>query len=310
MESDKDLPNLLNWNVEEQHSLEHNIKFSESINYNLIKTIFTSYLSRSPLSRHSIEGRILRVRFNEGNLDFHKVSQLSYNSECPERIKFGRFNREGQPMFYGSIPKGSKESHPGITACLESFPELTIGDGIEGQKDFTVGIWKTKPIELIDLTFDLYKRNPFKDKILQLVALIKSSAAPDISKAVFEFWEYISQLCANKSTNPLVYFLSNVLLDTIKDIIHRDSSNLKGIIYPSSRTERKGTNIVLYPQAVDEHLRLDSVLVYRLFRRPNEKTYDFFPICEPVKVTGQEFKINRWSEDKIEFEYQKLLNSV
>lgn len=307
-QQDNDLQNLLNWNEEDTSILDHNLSFLRSLNTKMFEDIFYGYLNRLPTFGHTIEDRVIRGRLNESEEDFFKVSQLSYNTECPERIKIGRFNRDKQPMFYGTIPNGNTSSNPGVTSCVESLPDIVSENGIHGYRDFTVGIWKVhSPFDVVDLTFDQDENNPFRKRIDELIInQVLSSSQEHVSKIVFEFWTYVSELCSNKSTSPFDYVLSNTLFDSINRCSYKDKPKVKGLLYPSSRTDRKGTNIVLYPEVVDEYLKLDSVLVYRIFRRPNEKTYDIHPICHPIKIMGPEFKITRFSDEEIDQIHHKI----
>ncbi|MGC4059084.1 MAG: hypothetical protein QM743_13355 [Chitinophagaceae bacterium] len=307
-QGDQELLNLLNWDEREVSVLTNNLGFLKSLNIDMIQNIFLGYLHKSPLFRYTIHDRVIRGRLNENDEDFHLVSEMSYNTASPERIKMGRFNRDKQPMFYGTIPNGSKLSNPGVTSCIESLPEIVSEDGIHGYRDFTVGIWKVEsPFDVVDLTFDNDERNPFRKRIDELIInQVVSSSQEQVSKIIFDFWTYVSELCSNKSISQLDYLLSNYLFDSINTCGYKDLPKVKGLLYPSSRTDRMGTNVVLYPEVVDEHLKLDSVLVYRIFRRPNENTYDIHPICQPVKIAGSEFKINRFNDEEINQIYHKV----
>lgn len=300
MEDDKQLSQLLNWSEKERFYLENNLNFLKSLNIEMVKDVFLGFLSRSPMFRFPVTNKVIRGRPNEKD-DFFKVSQLTYNTEFPERIKMGRFNRERQSMFYGTIPNGNKESNPGVTSCIESFPNLLDENGVNGFLDFTIGIWSVKkPFDAFDLTFDTKDDNPFRNRIDELIINKISNSSDEIVRNILiEFWTFISHLTSANSTKEFDYVLSNILLDCINEMKFKDLPKTKGIVYPSSRTERLGTNIVLYPECVEMHLELDSVLVYRIFRKPNSKTYNVHPICEPVKINGPEFKIRRFSENDI-----------
>lgn len=304
---DQELIDFLNWNQNEIALLKNNLNFLKGLNTNVVSAIFGQLLSKVPLSRHSVQGKIIRCRPNEDNGDFYKVSQLSYNTECPEKIKMGRFNLDREAMFYGAIPNGSPLSNPAITSCLESFPNIRIGDGIEEYKDFTFSIWEADEFDVFDLTFDRDQANPFKERIDFFSSHIKSSSQKKVAEIIFDFLSFISELCSATSNSPIDYFLSNILLDSINQIQYRDMQKNKGLIYPSSRADRKGTNIVLYPDAVKEHLKMDSAVVMRVYRRHNEKVYDFIPISNIAKVEDSEFKIERSSQDKIDEEYSRLI---
>ena len=263
---------------------------------------FSLLLSKIPLNIITYDcGYLLRCSKNEADRSYTKESELTYNKDFKQRIRLGRFNRKEESMFYCSVPNGNDLSNPTIVSSLECCKDLINAELKFDSKDFTFSTWEVKkPFHLVDLTFIREENNPFKKLVEENINRINSVSKKEVSDIVFDFWEFISQISCQPYNVDFQYSMSNLLFNAIKQCEYQGSIKFSGLRYPSSTTDRLGTNVVLLPDVVDECLKIDRVVEYRFLRNPlDKKSFDIVPICHVETVVDSTFKLKRWDEQTI-----------
>ena len=77
---------------------------------------------------------IIRARANAGNEIYNCTDDISYNKKQPHLCKLGRFNLEGEAIFYGAVPTKNEVSNGSVTTIVESYKELLDSANIEMSK--------------------------------------------------------------------------------------------------------------------------------------------------------------------------------
>ncbi|NCD72342.1 hypothetical protein [Mucilaginibacter agri] len=266
--------------------------------YNFQKAIETFYsiFARVPLLVNELsEISIMRSRKNMNGEIFSNQQEISYNIEKPEVIGLGRFNRIGEPLFYGSLPTESKEENNVLSCVLEGCKELSDKHNPIGIQDVTVGKWKiTTPLQVINLCVDDFhlQSNPeFKQTINKFLNEIESCFSEKAGRWLVEFYKYISLL--NRTEGDNLYYLSVAMFTAMKLYYRRIVGvEINGIMYTSAMTEGKGLNIVLSRKSIDNCLTLDIVVMYRYFLETfTKETYLAYPISSIAKVKDRKFML-------------------
>ena len=215
------------------------------------------------------------------NETFTKISEISFNQNL-HLIKQGRFNREGEPMFYATLPVNNNLIESTLVACLETCKRLTELPAIS-IKDFTIGKWEIKqPFYVVNFCMDGEHLNTnfgIKIQIDGFVDLIKTNYNHSTSDFILEFYQYFSELSSKRAENNHNYFILIALFLSLREY-YKNNPNHKvtGLIYPSAMSERKGLNIVLIPDVVKNLIYCEKVGMYRF--RGIGKSYSADPCCE------------------------------
>lgn len=258
---------------------------------------------------------------NKKNVLFSKITDISYNGTNPKAISEGRFNQRGEAVFYASLPVENDAAKSSLAACLETCKGLTSERNPVKLKDFTIGRWKIiKPFYVINFCFDdeHLKGNPsLKRQTEEYINLLRKCLNEESSNFILEFLTYFSELSGRKSEEKYEYYILIAMFYAIRIYYEKKLDiNILGLIYPSAMTEKKGLNIVLTTEAVDQHLKLDKVGMYRFFL--DGKTYHADPCCEAVDIVDDGFTItgfrripeNKWYTIECEPSYgTQLLES-
>lgn len=232
------------------------------------------------------------------NVLFSKISEISYNSTYPQGIGEGRFNQMQEAVFYASLPVDNDIVKSSLAACLETCKGLTALQHPVTLKDFTIGRWKIlKPFYVINFCFDeehLKGNAPLKKQVDQYFKAIRECLNKESSDFITEFLIYFSVLTGKRSEQKSEYYLLIAMFNAIQIYYKKNGGTvIKGLIYPSAMTEKKGLNIVLTTAAVDEYLRLDKVGMYWFFL--DGKTFHGDPCCDAVDIKGDGFTITGFS---------------
>jgi len=253
-------------------------------NFNGAYQVFYRIIDAVPLlvNRNS-DTAIYRAVTNEPGELFNHQQRISYNKTRPDKIGKGKYNRPGEAMFYGCmgyppIP-GVPYFSPVETAELEACPELRMPVKTLLLQDFTIGRWLIKrPFWIVNFCFDdgHLLNNPFlaraNDVYLNMICEELSLKAAYFVRQMVKVYSRVSATRSDDSA----YYMLTALFKAVRDY-YRDTYGqlVAGMASPSAATGGKGLNVVLIPEAVDEFLYLDGVIMrrYRLML-PEKIHYD------------------------------------
>jgi hypothetical protein len=194
------------------------------------------------------------------------LSDISYIQEKDlNKIKhFGRVNKKGQSMFYGSLNFA--------TVCIE-----TLSKGVDFRKNgsamVTIGTWKfEQPLKLVQMPHSekvwkqFYETVSFKSEkltdehIRQHNEELKKQINDSLDYEILEFFGDAFAKFDIKSDND--YYLSNYYADRVFNRIpgFNAGEEIDGIIYPSVPNSYQENNIVLKPSVVETKMKFLSAM--------------------------------------------------
>ena len=116
-----------------------------------------------PMYYYDISHSVIRARANVDDEIFKHIDDISYNKTKPHLCKLGRFNLEGEGIFYGAVPTSNEVSNGSVTTIVESYKELLDSKNVEISKYFTLGKWIVKkkfPLAVLTFSKDAYGKSP------------------------------------------------------------------------------------------------------------------------------------------------------
>lgn len=269
---------------------------NDSYNVNEIFEQLTLLISLIPLNKVFFDdGYFIRCRKNEVK-DFNEVCDISYNKRNIDAIQFGRFNYPKTAMFYGAIPNGNPQMHVAISAALEHYKELIIENKSE-YVELTFSKWEINvSFEMIDLCFNTINNETpnFNENINKRIEEIKSASSFEISEVVLGFWKFISDISLKPAKSQLQYYFTNLLFEALYNRYNSADYPMHGLVYPSSITDGKGTNIVLLPPSSDILLKPKSVMVFGFHKDSENRIIDCCQISEEAEIADEKFTIKRF----------------
>lgn len=199
-------------------------------------------------------GTIERARINlEGEI-FNSENQLSYRTDIRNITKYGRANIPHSSMFYGSIVS-DHIANPRIVNIFETDESFRNHDSEDRELLVTVGKWKIKEdFEIAEITFsdEVRKKIPSVQKAYEYHIQKIKQDHPKNYEYFIRIMEFFSDEFAKKDiTSDSDYKLSAAYTELAL------MANLKGVTYPSVRTEFEGINVALPIPVVDEFLELE-----------------------------------------------------
>ncbi|MEZ5016077.1 MAG: RES domain-containing protein [Flavipsychrobacter sp.] len=239
------------------------------------------FYSHKPISYYEIEaGRfIARGRYNENGEIFCNKDQLSYIKDDLSKVKPGRANFSGQPVFYAAIPHDSTYSNT-ISTIMMEVALNSIHNFQTSREYFTVGRWRVKkPLTVAVLPFSATNldRNPSMSAMREYYNnyLIKQFGHHPANQYFLDSLEYISDLFCRYDNRDISYQICAAFFNAICKMFSKDNTAIDGIVYPSANTYNAGINIALNTKSVDEKLELDWVQMIAMQRNPSNP-YDLF----------------------------------
>jgi len=239
------------------------LKEQETISsYSHIKNILKNQIILVPHLEYKPFKLIRYRRHNKGEIFFEHSHELSYRTDILNIENFGRANEPGQGLFYCN---DNKNQETGISEAISIFRGNT-----ESQEEIlTIGAWDLKkPLNLIMIlpTEQNYGKNSEFDKMKEFYNGFEKSKEFEDLKRLNEFLanEFTLDLEKQKSNYKITCAFANYIKEKFPEI--------DGIIYASVKSEFKGTNMVLWPEVVDE--KLDFVAARKsIFKRLADKTF-------------------------------------
>jgi len=278
-------------------------------NFNGAYQVFYRILDAVPLLvNQNSDTAIFRAVTNDPGEVFNHQQRISYNKTRPEKIGGGKYNRPGEAMFYGCMgyppTQGTPYFSPVETAELEACPELRKSVKTLLTQDFTVGRWLVKrPFWIVNLCFDdgHLSNNPFFAQANGVyLEMICDELSPKAAGFVRQLVQVYSRVAATRSDDNAYYMLTALFL-AIRNYYREETGMLvAGMASPSAATGGKGLNVVLIPDAVDEFLYLDGVIMRRhRLLLPEKLLYDKKECSEEI--------INKGRVPDFTFEFKKYI---
>lgn len=235
---------------------------------------------------------VVRGRANYNGEIFNNKKQISFNTECPDKIEFGRFNLKAEPLFYASLPTELKKVDYILSCALECCKELTAKQKISSYQDITIGGWTVNEnLPVVNLCFneEHLKENPsLALGIAEYFKVIEASFSLETTNFIKSFLYYFSGLSGTRSSGEYYYFTTTALFHAIRYHYNSQNEPKFGLIYPSAVSEKKGLNIVLTPEAVNKFLCLDRIIMYRYIAIINGYTDYVADLCSDLVYPDKE----------------------
>ena len=205
---------------------------------------------------------IERIRINKNDEIFTKKTELSYRTDLNNISRFGRANSPGSSMFYGSVIS-TPISLPRIVALAETDELLRSKEKGKIDKSFIITVSKWKILEDIRVAEMVFMKNRIKSTPeiehaynFHLKNFRANMPEEEVQKLVAVV-EFFSEEFAKASVD----FDTDYKLSAAYAQIALRSGSVKGLIYPSVRTDYEGSNLALLPEVVDENLLLEEAII-------------------------------------------------
>lgn len=245
-----------------------NLNLSKIPYEGIIKTISTDirFLPRT-ISRLKKDDFIERARINEPDQIFKNKSEISYRNDIENIKTYGRANNLGQSMFYGAI--STIEIPDAAITNLFEISELLRNKSVDSSNFImTIGKWRIlETFEVADIVFS-EKVGKSNASINDSYNFYLQKIRQDNPREYYKI-EYLLEYFANEFAKENIkshhdYKISAAFSELII------SNGLHGIVYPSVRTDFKGSNIALTKFAVDNFLKLESVAMFHIIKRKSK----------------------------------------
>lgn len=242
---------------------------------------------------------LFRARVNQKNVLFDSASEISYNRARPDLIEAGRFNQPKQPVFYASLPVEKGKVVPYLAACFETCKGLIDKDNLVNLLDFTIGRWKvTQPFHVINLCFDP-EHLQYSPSLNFAVQSYFNGLASHMSVEAFAFVKrflgYFSEMSGRQSLQKREYYILTALFYAIRFYYKKHyEQDVYGLVFSSAATEKNGLNVVVMPDAADNCLELDVIIMYRFFR--DDKTFVADKCSDMVRAVNGTFNITGFQQ--------------
>lgn len=225
----------------------------------LKKYLYKSINSTGWLTSKLISGvEVFRARPNEGNFQaFKKESEISTNLDSSE---YNRASSPYNPIFYGSLK--SEIIDYGMITCAAEIIGVHKNPNIEKFNNtyITTGKWIVeKPITVLVIAYDNDMSNQnevYKNSYQQFQSMLNDYSS---YKMNIGFNKFISKQFSSKITNSIDYKLTAAFSEVFFE------KGIEGIVFPSIATEYNSMNIALKHDAVINNLRLDKVLMSKIY---------------------------------------------
>lgn len=231
-----------------------------------------------------------RIITNPDNTPHEYISEISHipKDKLGKIKKFGRINKIGESMFYGSLDYS--------VACTEA---ITKGDVFKNTNSImlTVGVWMfEEPLKFVQIPYSekvfkkFYDTVHYKSDTIQLEDIQRYNKEgrerfnSDIEFEVLEMFADEFAKIGTKTDND--YFLTNYYADRVFDRVkgHRTEVKADGIIYNSVASSYQRKNIVLTPEVAETKLKfVDAIQVWLVNHEQNGGGAQFIPIQQRIK---------------------------
>lgn len=219
------------------------------------------------------------------------VSDISYipDKELDKIKSFGRVNKKGESMFYGSLNFA--------TACIE-----TLSKGVDFRKTgsamVSIGTWKfEQPLKLVQMPHsekvwtEFYQTVSFKSEklteehIKEHNAELRKQINNDLAYEILElFGDAFAKFDIKDDSD---YYLSNYYADRVFNRLNgfKVGEEIDGIIYPSVPNSYQENNIALKPSVIEDKLKfINAMQVWVVHHLDRGGGGEFIPIEQRVSA--------------------------
>lgn len=226
---------------------------------------------------HLEHEHIVRCRpgYKDNGRIYSNVADISYNPFCSP----GRFNLNGEPIFYGSMPTNAKYGNCSLTTIIESDKDLLNKiKHVTDTKFATLGRWDIiKPFPVLDVCFLglTHARNPLINKLnTNIIQNAYNVFENDAAEIFILFCRFLSEILALDSEKNH-YIITHAFKAAVNSFYGK---GIKGFLYSSGIAEHNGVNVALSKETVDDgYIRLTGVSVYKIESHPIYFKRSLFP---------------------------------
>lgn len=234
--------------------------------------------------------RIIRIRKNDLEI-YNSVDDITYPPA--KNAKLNRANKLGTPMFYGTIVESPSDNNYFFTSMLESCSDMFEKDS-KKEQIITMGTWNIiKPFHLFALpTINSSFQN---DIIARGINNVWISKRKSFDYAEVELMEYIGKVFS-MSGNNTIYTITSSIVNHILTI----NSSLKGVVYPSVKTNGNGICTAIFPTIADTCMKCVRAQMFYYIRN-TEKDSTIYPVANS-NVSGKEIVweyIDGWGKERV-----------
>lgn len=219
--------------------------------------------------------KVYRARPNNKNEIFKQVSDLSFLPSDKNK-EYKRASTPTNTMFYGAIlAEDIKEGEitdnriAGCFECVDFLRDLT--KKIEREKKVTFGTWiVTKDIPLIAIVFDkdlVNKSSYFTEMSEGFTRFI--SEYPDLKDKSEKIYNYLaSEFSKKQINNDYDYLISSLFTKRAID------KGMKGVLYPSVRSDGAGYNVAILPDTVKTSMKMIAASECTVYKKGDQVIVD------------------------------------
>lgn len=207
--------------------------------------------------------RLIRYRKHNEDEDFFESSEeLTYRKDILNINKFGRLNEPGQGYFYCN---DNKNQNTGIAEIVSVFR----GNEDSNEEILTIGTWNVNQ----NLKLAVILPNNENIGINSEFDKLKEDYNKFDDSEHFEDVKILNEFIANEFTLDLEKHKSNYKITcAYSNYIKEQFPEIDGIIYASVKSEFSGTNIVLWPEVVEDKLEFFAARK-SIFKRFSDKNF-------------------------------------
>lgn len=216
---------------------------------------------------------IHRARINSDELFYLHEHQMSYRKDTDQITSYGRAHRPGQAMFYGAVDSTGYDK-----AVLMCMYECSSNFG-KGSSEFTELVTSGKWIVQKDITVAaMVSKQDFSEANPELLELNKAfnefiTKFPERTEDLQLISEFISYEFGKDVTYDYEYKISAAFTEIALEL------GVHGILYPSVKAKGYGFNVAIRPDIIDNHTKLDKLLVNQLHARNKQVVINNHSIC-------------------------------
>ena len=286
-DSDNDIPELpiLLRNIEYLKNLKN-----ERNDINNLHSILIQRLGAIPIftTRVHTDKYISRAVIVENESEVQNESRISYNP-IPNDY-YGRADYPGKSVFYGSL-RSAAIDHSRLTNLFEISELYRNRQNIGENADLllVVGNWRIKKqMELAECVFDprclevdQYCRDAFNNQMKNI-----RDNDPNNAEKIEIIMKFFSEEYANRyeEYDDRNYQISAGFMK------HLEYSPFGGVTFQSVRTAYLGTNVALFPCAVDEYLNLEHAGMFKVRKRGNQSVIENYKIATDLGINNSNFQ--------------------
>jgi hypothetical protein len=216
--------------------------------------------------------KLIRYRkHNDSNKDklFETSEDLTYRKDILSINSFGRANEPGQGFFYCN---DNKNQNTGIAEIVSVFR----GNKNSEEEILTISAWNLKESLKLAIILPIEEnagKNKEFDELREFYSQFENSPEFEDLKNLIEFLskEYTLDIEKHNSNYKITSAFSNYIKNKFPEI--------DGVIYPSIKSEYEGTNIVLWPEVVDEKIEFAAARK-SVFKKVRDKAFEEEQIVE------------------------------